>query len=166
MSAVAVPRQTETPALEMPRENYLNDGYGIKSWLLTLDHKRIGILYMVSVSIFFLMGALFALTIRLELMTPAGDLLEAETYNKMFTYARGGHGLFRAHPGDSRDLGKFSDSSDDRRAGCRLPAAQSGELVCLYGRGNAGPYRGPLRWCRYRMDLLYTVQYGLFEYVM
>jgi len=85
MSAVAVPRQTETPALEMPRENYLTDGYGIKSWLLTLDHKRIGILYMVSVSIFFLMGALFALTIRLELMTPAGDLLEAETYNKMFT---------------------------------------------------------------------------------
>ena len=85
MSAVAVPRQTETPVLEMPRENYLTDGYGIKSWLLTLDHKRIGILYMVSVSIFFLMGALFALTIRLELMTPAGDLLEAETYNKMFT---------------------------------------------------------------------------------
>lgn len=85
MSAVAVPRQTETPALEMPRENYLTDGYGIKSWLLTLDHKRIGILYMVSVSIFFLMGALFALTIRLELMTPAGDLLDAETYNKMFT---------------------------------------------------------------------------------
>ena len=63
MSAVAVPRQTETPALEMPRENYLTDGYGIKSWLLTLDHKRIGILYMVSVSVFFLMGALFALTI-------------------------------------------------------------------------------------------------------
>lgn len=85
MSAVAVPRQTETPALEVPRDNYLTDGYGIKSWLLTLDHKRIGILYMVSVSIFFLMGALFALTIRLELMTPAGDMLEAETYNKMFT---------------------------------------------------------------------------------
>lgn len=85
MSAVAVPKQTDTPALEMPRENYLNDGHGIKAWLLTLDHKRIGILYMVSVSIFFLMGALFALTIRLELMTPSGDLLDAETYNKMFT---------------------------------------------------------------------------------
>jgi cytochrome c oxidase subunit I len=85
MSAVAVPTHTEAPAREMPRESYLNDGYGIKSWLLTLDHKRIGILYMVSVSIFFLMGALFAMTIRLELMTPSGDLLEAETYNKMFT---------------------------------------------------------------------------------
>jgi cytochrome c oxidase subunit 1 len=85
MSAVAVPTHTEAPALEMPREHYLNDGYSIKSWLLTLDHKRIGILYMVSVSIFFLLGALFAMTIRLELMTPSGDLLEAETYNKMFT---------------------------------------------------------------------------------
>ena len=85
MSAVAVPKHTEAPALAIPRENYLTDGYGIKSWLLTLDHKRIGILYMVAVSIFFLMGALFAMTIRLELMTPSGDLLEAETYNKMFT---------------------------------------------------------------------------------
>lgn len=85
MSAVAVPTHTEAPAREMPRESYLNDGYGIKSWLLTLDHKRIGILYMIAVSIFFLMGALFAMTIRLELMTPGGDLMEAETYNKMFT---------------------------------------------------------------------------------
>ncbi len=85
MSAVAVPTHTEAPAREMPRENYLNDGYGIKSWLLTLDHKRIGLLYMVSVSIFFLLGALFAMTVRLELMTPGGDLMEAETYNKMFT---------------------------------------------------------------------------------
>ena len=85
MSAVAVPQHTEAPALEMPRDNFLNDGYSLKSWLLTLDHKRIGILYMISVSIFFLMGATFALLIRLELMTPAGDLLTAETYNKMFT---------------------------------------------------------------------------------
>ena len=85
MSAVAVPKQTEAPALEVPRDNYLNDGYSLKSWLLTLDHKRIGILYMISVSIFFLLGAVFAMTIRLELMTPGGDLLEAETYNKMFT---------------------------------------------------------------------------------
>jgi len=85
MSAVAVPKHTEAPALEMPRDNFLNDGYSLKSWLLTLDHKRIGILYMISVSIFFLLGAVFAMTIRLELMTPGGDLLEAETYNKMFT---------------------------------------------------------------------------------
>jgi len=85
MSAVAVPKHTEVPALEMPRDNFLNDGYSLKSWLLTLDHKRIGILYMISVSIFFLMGAAFAMLVRLELMTPGGDLLTSETYNKMFT---------------------------------------------------------------------------------
>lgn len=85
MSAVAIPRPSETPSLEMPRQHYLNAGYSIKSWLLTLDHKRIGILYLVSVSVFFLMGAVFAGMIRLELLTPQGDLMEAETYNKMFT---------------------------------------------------------------------------------
>jgi cytochrome c oxidase subunit 1 len=89
MSAVAVPKHEEAPVLEMPSRTYLNDGYGIKSWLLTLDHKRIAILYAVAISIFFLMGAFFALLIRLELATPGGDLLEAETYNKMFTM----HGL-------------------------------------------------------------------------
>jgi len=85
MSAVPIPRQSETPGLEMPRQHYLNAGYSIKSWLLTLDHKRIAILYLISVSAFFVMGALFAGMIRLELLTPQGDLLEAETYNKMFT---------------------------------------------------------------------------------
>ena len=77
-------------------------------------------------------------------MTPAGDLLEAETYNKMFTMHGISHGLFRAHPGDSRVLGNFLIPLDDRRAGCRLPAAQSGELVRLYARRNAGSYRGTL----------------------
>lgn len=89
MSAVAVPKHEEAPVLEMPSRTYLNDGYSIKSWLLTLDHKRIAILYMVAIAIFFLMGASFALMIRLELMTPGGDVMEAETYNKMFTM----HGL-------------------------------------------------------------------------
>ena len=85
MSAVAVPKHEDVPVLEIPSQNYLNDGYSIRSWLLTLDHKRIAILYMVAVAIFFLMGAAFALMIRLELLTPAGDFMEAETYNKMFT---------------------------------------------------------------------------------
>jgi cytochrome c oxidase subunit 1 len=65
--------------------NYLNETYGIKSWLLTLDHKRIGILYLITLAVFFLAGSLFASMIRFELMTPKGDLVEAETYNKLFT---------------------------------------------------------------------------------
>ncbi len=66
-------------------KSYLADGYGLKSWLLTKDHKRIGLLYLFSVTAFFLLGSLFAAGIRLELLTPAGDLVESDTYNKMFT---------------------------------------------------------------------------------
>jgi len=68
-----------------PREHYLNNGYGIKSWLLTRDHKRIGLLYLASITVFFLIGGLFAVMIRMELITPQGDLMQSETYNKMFT---------------------------------------------------------------------------------
>ena len=68
-----------------PREHYLNVGYGVKSWLLTTDHKRIALLYLISITLFFFLGGAFAVLIRLELMTPTGDLLQAETYNKLFT---------------------------------------------------------------------------------
>ncbi|HYL16199.1 MAG TPA: cytochrome c oxidase subunit I [Terriglobales bacterium] len=67
------------------RENYLNKEYGIKSWLLTTDHKRIALLYLILITFFFFIGGFFALLIRLELLTPAGDLVQADTYNKLFT---------------------------------------------------------------------------------
>src|SRR5262245_52820305 len=66
-------------------ENYLNTDYSVKSWLLTTDHKRIAILYLISITFFFFIGGAFAVMIRLELMTPPGDLVESETYNKLFT---------------------------------------------------------------------------------
>ena len=74
-----------TAVLTGERENYLNKEYGIRSWLLTTDHKRIALLYLISVTFFFFVGGFFALLIRLELLTPAGDLLLADTYNKVFT---------------------------------------------------------------------------------
>jgi cytochrome c oxidase subunit 1 len=67
------------------RDNYLTNGYGIKSWLLTTDHKRIAMLYLASITFFFFIGGIFALLVRLELLTPEGDLLQADTYNKAFT---------------------------------------------------------------------------------
>ena len=67
------------------RETYLNKEYGIKSWLLTVDHKRIALLYLIGITLFFFIGGFFALLIRLELLTPAGDLVQADTYNKLFT---------------------------------------------------------------------------------
>lgn len=68
-----------------PKENYLTNGYGLKSWLLTKDHKRIAILYLIGVTFFFVVGGTFAALIRLELLTPASDLLQTATYNKVFT---------------------------------------------------------------------------------
>ena len=67
------------------RENYLNASYGLKSWLLTKDHKRIGLLYLGTITFFFFLGGIFATLIRIELLTPAGDLVSSETYNKLFT---------------------------------------------------------------------------------
>ncbi|MBV9242374.1 MAG: cbb3-type cytochrome c oxidase subunit I, partial [Acidobacteria bacterium] len=69
----------------IPRINYLNAKTTLASWLLTKDHKRIAIMYLISVSVFFMIGGMFAATIRLELLTPASDLLETGTYNKVFT---------------------------------------------------------------------------------
>lgn len=68
-----------------PKTNYINNGYGLKSWLLTKDHKRIAVLYMISISVFFAVGGLFAGLIRLELLTPPGDFAHSDTYNKLFT---------------------------------------------------------------------------------
>jgi cytochrome c oxidase subunit 1 len=65
--------------------NYLNVRHSIASWLLTVDHKRICILYLVSITVFFIIGGLAATLIRLELITPGGDLLTADGYNKAFT---------------------------------------------------------------------------------
>ncbi len=65
--------------------NYLTNGSTLKSWLLTKDHKRIAMMYLISISVFFMMGGLYAAAIRLELLTPASDLMESGTYNKAFT---------------------------------------------------------------------------------
>ena len=74
-----------SPTVFMPPRHYLNDGYGIRSWLLTRDHKRIGLLYLAAITVFFFIGGAMAVLIRLELATPVGDLVTDETYNKLFT---------------------------------------------------------------------------------
>src|ERR1700737_4806937 len=70
---------------QLPREHYLNATYGIRSWLLTTDHKRIALLYLASVTFFFFVGGAFATMIRIHLLTPKGFLVTPETYNKLFT---------------------------------------------------------------------------------
>ena len=65
--------------------NYLNAKYGIRSWLLTTDHKRIGLLYLVSITFMFFVGGAAATLMRLHLITPGGALVQPETYNKLFS---------------------------------------------------------------------------------
>ena len=65
--------------------NYLTASRGLCSWLFTLDHKRIGVMYLISVLGAFLVGGLLALAIRLELLTPEKTVMEADTYNHAFT---------------------------------------------------------------------------------
>ncbi|MBM7333836.1 MAG: cytochrome c oxidase subunit I [Alcanivorax sp.] len=68
-----------------PRHHYLNAGHGLASWFLTKDHKRIAWLYFVSITGFFFLGGLAATLIRLELITPNGDLLSSDAYNRLFS---------------------------------------------------------------------------------
>jgi cytochrome c oxidase subunit I len=75
---------TLEPRVQSPR-NYLNADYGWKSWLFTVDHKRIALLYMASITFFFVIGGFFAFLMRLHLIEPQGALVQPETYNKLFT---------------------------------------------------------------------------------
>src|SRR6185312_9769422 len=76
--------QRRTVRVDTP-SNYLNAKFTIGSWLGTHDHKRIAILFAVSITAFFFIGGAAATMMRLDLATPAGDFVKAETYNKLFT---------------------------------------------------------------------------------
>ncbi len=65
--------------------DYLDYPKGLWSWLTTVDHKRIGLMYLWSVLFFFFVGGMFALLIRLELLTPKQTIMTAEQYNRVFT---------------------------------------------------------------------------------
>jgi cytochrome c oxidase subunit I len=87
--------------------NYLTHASGIRSWLLTRDHKRIGILYLVSIMTSFFLGGVAALLVRTQLLTPNGGIMTPEMYNKMFTL----HGAVMIFlfviPGIPATLGNF-----------------------------------------------------------
>jgi len=70
---------------EDPKEHYLNAEKGLKSWLFTVDHKRIGLMYLASVILFFFVGGVLAVLLRTELFTPTENLMNADTYNRIFT---------------------------------------------------------------------------------
>jgi len=84
IDGINVDNYDDTHAIKR-RLDYLNNGYTLRSWLLTKDHKRIAMLYLVSISFFFMVGGVFAAGIRLELLTPQTDVFSSSTYNHIFT---------------------------------------------------------------------------------
>jgi len=74
-----------TQAPTLPEEHYLNAGYGWRSWLLTTDHKRIAVLYLISITAMFALGSFYAAMVRWNLLVPDGSHMSADTYNKAFT---------------------------------------------------------------------------------
>ena len=116
------------------RVHYLNAKYGIKSWLLTTDHKRIALLYLASITLMFFIGGSAAVLMRLQLIEPTGALVQPETYNKLFTM----HGVvmifFFLIPSIPAVLGNFLVPMMIGAQGSGFPAHQSAELVHLHHR--------------------------------
>ncbi len=79
---IAVPAAHDEPKRGL---SYLEITSGLKSWLLTIDHKRIGLMYLGSVIFAFFLGGVFALLLRAELLTPGKTFVDAKTYNQFFT---------------------------------------------------------------------------------
>ena len=71
--------------VDVVKNNYLNHAKGIMSWLFTLDHKRIGIMYLVTIFAAFALGGFAALLLRFELLSPDKIVLTAKQYNQAFT---------------------------------------------------------------------------------
>ncbi len=90
-----------------PADNYLTHSSGLSSWIFTLDHKRIGMMYLIGVTTAMFLGGLFALVLRIELLTPDRTIISADAYNQMFTL----HGAIMVFlfiiPGIPAALGNF-----------------------------------------------------------
>ena len=103
-TAAAAPAGTPAPH---GHDNYLTAGRGVLSWIFTLDHKRIGVMYLVAILTSFFLGGVFALLLRTELLTPGPTIMSADAYNKMFTL----HGAVMIFlfiiPGIPATLGNF-----------------------------------------------------------
>ncbi len=99
--------QNPQTAVSTEGPSFYKSHRGLLSWLYTLDHKRIGLMYLGAILLAFLLGGILALLIRLELWNPGQDLMKADTYNKVFTV----HGLVMVFlvliPGIPASLGNF-----------------------------------------------------------
>ncbi|MBL9112724.1 MAG: cytochrome c oxidase subunit I [Myxococcales bacterium] len=85
MAAVTTPHTGENGHGKNEEKSYLEVEKGLWSWIYTLDHKRIGVMYLISVLISFLIGGIFALVLRVELFSKGHTIMDQDTYNRMFS---------------------------------------------------------------------------------
>ena len=119
--------------------NYLNVEHGWKSWLLTTDHKRIAILYLISITLMFFVGGTMAVVFRINLLEPRGHFRARNLQPPVFD-ARHRDGVLLPGAIDSGNARQFPDPDHGRSEGSRVSAHQPAELVPLYRRGHAPMY--------------------------
>ena len=151
------------PGIES-RVHYLNASYGIKSWLLTTDHKRIAVLYLASITFFFFIGGAAAVSDALESDITSRRVARAGNLQQAFQHARDHHGLLLSDPLHSRGAGKFPCPPDDWGARPGLPSTQSSKLVCFHGGRVVHSLCGDRRGSGHRLDFLHTVEHHVRQY--
>ncbi len=143
----------------IPAVNYLNADRGVWSWLTTIDHKRIGIMYLVSVLIAFLLGGIFAMALRLELLTPGPTIMGANTYNRMFTL----HGVVMIFlfmiPAIPGVFGNFMLPLMLGAKDVAFPQAEPAVALPLLDGRDPGARRDDHGRHRHRLDLLRALQH-------
>src|SRR3984885_15357370 len=107
MSAATIVTLPDPAVARIPKMNFLSKEKGLLSWLLTGDHKRIAILYLISITFFFFIGGSLAGLMRLELLSPQADFMATDTYNKGLTMHRGIMVFFFSVPSVPATIGNF-----------------------------------------------------------
>jgi cytochrome c oxidase subunit 1 len=140
-----------------PGENYLNSPKGIKNWLYTVDHKRIGVMYLWSVLTAFFLGGIMALLVRIELLTPKQTIMSAEAYNQVFTL----HGAIMVFlfiiPSVPAALGNFLLPLMLGAKDVAFPRLNLLSFYIYVGRHFDGARRDRARRRRHRLDVLHAV---------
>ena len=138
--------------------NYLTAEKGILSWIFTLDHKRIGVMYLALTTFSFLLGGIFALLIRTKLLFPKDFLVSPEVYNQLFTL----HGAIMIFlfiiPSIPAALGNFFLPIMLGAKDVAFPRLNLASLYILRGRRHHRRLFDRRRRGRYRLDFLHALQ--------
>ena len=155
MRIVFTPQAEPGPPSSSP--SYLAAGHTLRSWLLTLDHKRIGLLYLFTITFFFAIAACAAALMRIELMSPTGGLVSSDTYNRLFTL----HGVlmiwFFLIPSIPTVLGNFAIPLMIGARDVAFPKLNLFSWYLFVTGGLFVLYLNPGGWRRHGLDLLHPV---------